>query len=58
MKQPLGDVTLVLVADPDSQNQTIGQELSPGLVLFRSEMFKPRALEDNAEIAIRERGHA
>jgi hypothetical protein len=27
-------------------------------VFFRSELFEPCALEHNAEIAIRERGHA
>lgn len=58
MKQPLGNVALVLMADPDAQNRPVRQELSPGFVLFRPEMLEPRALEHNTEIAIRERGHA
>jgi hypothetical protein len=58
VKQPLGNIALVLVADPDSQNRSIRQELPPGFVFFRSEMLESCALEDNPEIAIRERGHA
>jgi hypothetical protein len=58
MKQPLGNVALVLVADPNSQNRAIGQELSPGFVLFRSEMFESCSFEHHTEIVIRERGHA
>ncbi len=48
----------LLMADPDSQNRPVRQELSPGFVFFRSEMFEPRPLEHNTEIVIRERGHA
>ena len=58
VKQPFGNVALVLVADPDSQDRPVRQELSPGFVLFRSEMFEPCTLEHNTEIVIRERGHA
>lgn len=58
MKEPLGNVALVLMTDPDAQNRPIRQELSPGFVFFRSEMFEPCALKYNAEVAIRERGHA
>jgi hypothetical protein len=58
VKQPFGNVALVLVADPNSQDRPVRQELSPGFVLFRSEKFEPCMLEHNTEIVIRERGHA
>lgn len=41
MKQPFGDVVLMLMADAHSQNRTIEQELSPSLMFFQSEMFDP-----------------
>jgi hypothetical protein len=58
VKQPFGNVALVLVADPNSQDRPVRQELSLGFVLFRSEMFEPCTLEHNTEIVIHERGHA
>lgn len=54
----LGDIALMLMADANSQDRPIREELSPGFVFFRSEMVEPCTLENNSEIAIRERGHA
>lgn len=58
VKQPLRNISLVLVTDSDSQNRPTWQELSPGFVFFRSEMFEACALEYNSEITIRERDDA